>query len=167
MHPWSFMLCWGVQTLTSHTFMVKPPAKPFISPYQAAFTHWLICIWLKLNGTVGPPPAANGKWILISILESVFLQSGWRPAGQMGRQCVAPSRTLSGDGLLPETENQMTRSKAQWSLLREWRFLREPHFLQRHMALLQCPLKTGPHLELNRGVFIKSLPETELQSQIM
>lgn len=94
----------------------------------------------------------------MSILVVVFLwpaqrPAGWLPAGQTGRQCVSTSSTLREeclpDSFLNQTENQMSRSKAQWSALREWMvsWSNYNHFFQRRMVLLEHPLNTGHNPE--------------------
>lgn len=84
--------------------------------------------WLTLNGTVGPSPFTHTEKhnqmsnLVVVFLWSAHSASGWMPAGQTGRQCVATSSIVRRgeclpDSFLNQTESQMPRSKAQWSTL--------------------------------------------------
>lgn len=102
---------------------------------------WRIFIWPQLNGTVGPSmqPQKQMSGLVVVFLQSARSASGWMPAGQTGRQCVATHSIVGSEECLQrcflnQTEDQMPRSKAQWSTSGEWivSWAHSDHFLKTH-----------------------------------
>lgn len=135
---------------------------------------WRIFIWTQLNGTVGPSmhPQNQMSGLAVAFLQSAHGASGRMPAGQTGRQCVATHSIVGSEerlrrSFLNQTEDQMPRSKAQWSTSGEWivSWAHSDRFLKTHKVFglfFVVLTEKSQIMKCNEGVIVlqKDNPQT-------